>query len=204
MNSKIIKVDPKKIEKHKIENAANLIKEGKLVVYPTDTVYGLGTDPFNIAAVRKILEVKKRDEKKGLPILASSIEHVKRIAKVNIQVEVLAQAYWPGPLTIIIPKLKCLPPIVTGGLESVAVRVPQNPIALLLAELSEGLVIGTSANISNNPSPRTAQEANEQIGESVDLILDGGTSKLGVSSTIIDITNENPRIIRQGPIKITF
>ncbi|MHA1301426.1 MAG: L-threonylcarbamoyladenylate synthase [Candidatus Helarchaeota archaeon] len=204
MNSKIILVDPKNLEIKKIELAANLIKDGKLVVFPTDTVYGLATDPLNVRAVRRLLEVKQRNEKKGLPILASSLDAIKTIAKVNIQVEVLAHAYWPGPLTLIIPKLKKLPPIVTGGRDNVAVRIPQNPIAYNLARLNDGIIIGTSANISNQESPTTAEEANQQIGEHVDLILDGGASKFGISSTIIDMTHKPPRILRKGPIKIFF
>ncbi|MHA1379074.1 MAG: L-threonylcarbamoyladenylate synthase [Candidatus Helarchaeota archaeon] len=204
MKSKIVKIDPNNIDRKKIETAANLIKEGKLVVYPTDTVYGLGTDPLNILAVRKLLEVKGRPEQKGLPVLASSLESVKRIANLSIQVEVIGKAYWPGPLTMIVPKSDTLPPIVTGGRKNVAIRIPQNPIALLLSELSDGLIIGTSANKSNQPSPKNAAEANKQIGKKIDLIIDGGPSKLGISSTIIDMTKKPPKIIREGPITLSF
>ncbi|NVM02440.1 MAG: threonylcarbamoyl-AMP synthase [Candidatus Helarchaeota archaeon] len=204
MIDKIIRLDPNKMDLKVLNKAAEFIKQGKLVVYPTDTVYGLGTDPMNITAVSNLLLVKRRDEKKGLPILASSLDAIKRIAKVNMQVEVLANTYWPGPLTIIIPKLESLPSIVTGGRRNVAVRIPQNKIALLLTHLSNGLMIGTSANISNQRSPTKAEEAFQQIGELVDLILDGGPSKLGVSSTVVDLTKRPPKVIRKGPIKISF
>lgn len=204
MNDKIIRLDPNKMDLKVLNRAAEFIKQGKLVIYPTDTVYGLGTDPMNITAVSNLLLVKRRDEKKGLPILASSLDAIKRIAKVNMQVEVLANTYWPGPLTIIIPKLASLPSIVTGGRRNVAVRIPQNKIALLLTHLSNGLIIGTSANISNQKSPTTAEEANQQIGNLVDLIIDGGPSKLGVSSTVIDLTTKYPKVVRKGPIKISF
>ena len=204
MNDKIIRLDPNKIDLKALNKAAEFIKQGKLVVYPTDTVYGLGTDPMNITAVNNLLLVKRRDEKKGLPILAASLNAIKRIAKVNIQVEVLANTYWPGPLTLILPKLDNLPSIVTGGRDNVAVRIPQNKIALLLTHLSNGLIIGTSANISNEESPINAQEAIRQIGDLVDLIIDGGPSKLGISSTVVDLTINPPKIIRKGPIKISF
>jgi len=204
LNDKIIRLDPNKIDLKALNKAAEFIKQGKLVVYPTDTVYGLGTDPMNITAVNNLLLVKRRDEKKGLPILAASLNAIKRIAKVNIQVEVLANTYWPGPLTLILPKLDNLPSIVTGGRDNVAVRIPQNKIALLLTHLSNGLIIGTSANISNEESPINAQEAIRQIGDLVDLIIDGGPSKLGISSTVVDLTINPPKIIRKGPIKISF
>lgn len=182
--------------------AADLIKQGKLVVFPTETVYGLAADPMNVEAVEKVLKAKGRDEEKGLPILASSLEAIESIAMVNIQARVLAKAYWPGPLTLVIPKLETLPSIVTGGRDTVAVRIPQNQIAFLLAELSNGLIIGTSANISGNPSPNTAEEADQQIGSLVDLILDGGPAQWGVPSTILDLTQSPPKIIREGPLKI--
>ncbi|MFX1450857.1 MAG: L-threonylcarbamoyladenylate synthase [Promethearchaeota archaeon] len=204
MNDKIIRIDPNKIDLKTLNKAAEFIKQGKLVVYPTDTVYGLGTDPMNVTAVNNLLLVKRRDEKKGLPILAASLDAIRRIAKVNIQVEVLANTYWPGPLTLILPKLENLPSIVTGGRKNVAIRIPQNKIALLLTHLSNGLMIGTSANITNEESPTNAEEAIRQIGDLVDLIIDGGPSKLGISSTVVDLTLNPPKVIRKGPIKISF
>jgi len=184
-----------------IQTAAQTVKKGGVIVYPTDTVYGLGCNPFNQEAVTRIFRIKG-ERTKPLPILASNIKEVEKIAQITEKTQKLAKKFWPGPLTMVLLKKPLLPEIVTCKLDSVAVRVPNHDAALELIRLSGGLLIGTSANKTGEKPPRTASEAVEQIGEEVDLILDGGPTPLGASSTIIDLTTETPRILRHGPIKI--
>jgi len=175
------------------------VKEGGVVVYPTDTVYGLGCDPFIIKAVERVFNVKNL-RRKPLPILASDMKTVERIAFLPEKAKSIANEFWPGPLTIVVPKKPALPSIVTCDLNSVGVRVPKHDGALQLISLSNGLLIGTSANKTGKKPPLSAQDAAEQLGREVDLILDGGPSTLGVSSTVIDLTSESPRILRKGPV----
>jgi len=182
-----------------ILTASRIVRSGGLVIYPTDTVYGLGCDPFNITAVKRVFRVKGEREK-PLPILASSIDHVEKIASLSPEAEKIARWFWPGPLTLIVPKKPILPEVVTCNLNSVGARVPNHAIALRLINLSNGLLVGTSANKTGEKPPQTAHEAARQLGEEVDAILDGGPTTLGVSSTIVDLTPKKPRILREGPI----
>ena len=182
-----------------IRVASEIVRDGGLVVYPTDTVYGLGCDPLNVKAVQRVFRVKG-DRKKPLPILASSVADLEKIAGLSDRARKIAAKFWPGPLTIIVPKKSALPSVVTCGLGSVGVRVPKHDVAVQLIRLSGGLLVGTSANKMGEKPPRTASEAAEQLGEEVDVILDGGPTPLGVSSTVIDLIAEEPKILREGPI----
>jgi L-threonylcarbamoyladenylate synthase len=187
--------------KNGIQNAAKIVKRGGVIIYPTETVYGLGCDPFNQEAVKRIFKIKG-ERTKPLPVLALNIKEVGRIAQVTEKTAKLAERFWPGPLAMVLPKKHLLSEIVTCNLDSVAVRVPNHEIALELIRLSNGLLIGTSANKTGQKPPQTALEAAEQIGREVDLILDGGPAPLGESSTVVDLTKEKPKILRQGPIKL--
>jgi L-threonylcarbamoyladenylate synthase len=184
-----------------IQTAAQIVEKGGVVVYPTDTVYGLGCSPFKEDAVQRIFKIKG-ERNKPLPILASGIGEIEKIAQIPEKARELAKRFWPGPLTMVLPKKPSLPNIVTLNLNSVAVRVPNHDIALALIRISGGLLVGTSANKSGRKPPRTALEATDQIGREVDLILDAGQTPIGESSTILDLTGEKPRILRHGPIKI--
>ncbi len=184
-----------------IRSVARIVKKGGVIVYPTDTVYGLGCNPFNENAVKRLFKIKG-ERTKPLPILASNIKEIEKIAQTTETTIKLAKRFWPGPLTMVLPKKPPLPDIVTCSLGSVAVRVPNHQVALELIRLSGGLLVGTSANKSGKKPPRTALDAAEQIGEEVDIILDGGSTPIGASSTVIDLTGERPRILRQGPIEI--
>jgi L-threonylcarbamoyladenylate synthase len=184
-----------------IRSAAQLVKSGGVIVYPTDTVYGVGCDPFDEDSVERLFTIKG-DRTKPFPILASEIEDVEKIAQLSREALNLAEKFWPGPLTIVMQKKPSLPNIVTVDLNSVAVRIPNHDIALELIRLSGGLLIGTSANKTGKKSPRTALEAARQIGEEVDLILDGGTAPIGASSAIVDLTGDRPKILRKGTIKL--
>jgi len=181
--------------------ASKIVRRGGLVVYPTDTVYGLGCDPLNVEAVKRLFKAKG-ERKKPLPILVSDIEHVEKIAYLSERARRIAARFWPGPLTLVVPKKPALPDVVTCNLESVGVRVPRHDIALQLIHLSKGLLVGTSANKTGQKPPQTAYEAAEQLGKEVNVILDGGPTALGTPSTVVDLTSEKPKILREGPIRL--
>lgn len=181
--------------------ASQILAEGGLVAYPTDTVYGLGCNPFNVKALKRLFKVKgERD--KPLPILASDVESIEKIAFLSVKARKIAARFWPGPLTLVLPKKPALPEIATCNLNSVGVRIPKHDVALRFIRLSNGLLVGTSANKTGAKPPCTAQEVAEQLREEVDVILDGGTTPLGVSSTVVDFTQEKPKILREGPIHL--
>lgn len=182
-----------------IRVSSRVVRSGGLVVYPTDTVYGLGCDPLNVKAVRRVFRVKG-DRKKPLPILACSLADIENIAYLSDVARRIAARFWPGPLTLVVPKKPALPEAVTCGLGSVGVRIPKHDVAIQLMRLSDGLLVGTSANKTGQKPPRTASEAAEQLGEEVDVILDGRPTPLGVSSTVVDLAAEEPRILREGPV----
>jgi len=184
-----------------IQSAAQIVKKGGVIVYPTDTVYGLGCNPFNENAVKRLLKIKG-ERTKPLPILASNIKEIKKIVQTTKKTIELVKKFWPGPLTVVLPQKSSLPNTVTCNLGSVAVRVPNHQVALELIRLSGGLLVGTSANKSGKKPSRTALDAAEQIGGEVDIILDGGPAPIGASSTVIDLTGERPKILRKGPVEI--
>jgi L-threonylcarbamoyladenylate synthase len=183
-----------------VDVAAEIVRRGGLIVYPTDTVYGLGCDPFNVDAVERLVKVKGARDK-PMPILASSLNHVVKVADLSQKARRVAERFWPGPLTLVLPK-KLLPDFTTFGLSTVGVRMPNHPIALKLIELSGGLLVGTSANRSGLAPPLTADAAFEQLNDEVDAILDGGVSELGESSTVVDLTSAEPKLLRKGSERI--
>jgi len=190
-----------KASQSSISEAIRVIKIGGLIVYPTDTVYGLGCDPFNRLAVKRLIDAKGQ-RKKPLPILASDVEHVKIVAEVTEAAEKLARKFWPGPLTIVLKKKPLLPQMVTFGRDTVGVRVPNHTVALELLRRCDGLLIGTSANISGKKPTATAEEAANQLGGKIDLILDGGRTRLRKGSTVINLADRRFRLERVGPISL--
>jgi L-threonylcarbamoyladenylate synthase len=181
--------------------AADIIRNGGLIVYPTDTVYGIGCDPFNEKALRRLLKVKGREEK-PLPIIASSVRSARRVASFTPTELKLAKHFWPGALTIVLRKKENLPSLVTFGRDKVGVRVPAHPVARSLARLCGGLLIGTSANLSGMAPSKTAAEANQQFGGEVDLILDARSTEGRLSSTVVEMIGSRPKILRRGPISM--
>jgi len=186
-----------------IQEASRVVKNGGLVVYPTDTVYGLGCDPFSVRAVKRVFKVKGERKEKPLPILASNIESIEKIAHLNKRARKIAERHWPGPLTLVVPKKPALPNAVTCGLASVGVRIPNHKVSVQLISLCDGLLIGTSANKTGEKPPKTAREANKQLGGQVDIVLDGGPTPLSQESSIVDLTYRKPKMLREGPIKLT-
>jgi L-threonylcarbamoyladenylate synthase len=177
--------------------AAEVVRAGGLVVYPTDTVYGLGCDPFNVATVRRLIRIKGTRDK-PLPILSSSLDDVERVAELSEQARRIASRFWPGPLTLVLPK-KSLPTEVTFSLPTVGIRIPDHRLALSLIRWSGGVLVGTSANKAGVSPPTTAAEAYECLGNEVDIVLDGGQAKIGASSTVLDLTAKTPKVLRRGP-----
>ena len=190
-----------KATKNNIVLAAQIVRRGGLVVYPTETVYGLGCDPLNVEAVKRILDVKG-ERKKPLPILAASISDADKIAFISPNGKKLAAKFWPGPLTMVFPKKAALPDVVTFGWDSVGLRIPDSDVALHLIRLSGGLLVGSSANRTGEAPPRAVQEISGELKAMVDVVLDGGASAQGKPSTVVDLSSEEPRIVREGPISL--
>lgn len=201
METRIRKVDKNNIDQEIIEEAGKLLREGKLVAFPTETVYGLGADALKEEAAKKTYEAKGRPSDNPLIVHIADYEDLKKIA-VNIPAEtdMLAAHFWPGPLTMIFEKNELVPYGTTGGLDTVAVRMPVDPIARALIRSAGGFVSAPSANTSGRPSPTTAEHVEEDLGGKIDMIIDGGTVDIGLESTILDMTVEPPMILRPGAI----
>lgn len=183
-----------------IARAVDVLKAGGLVALPTETVYGLGADARNELAVRRIFAVKGRPSTHPLIVHVASLEAARAwVAEVPPMGEALAKAFWPGPLTLILRRSALASDTVTGGQDTVGVRVPNHPLALaLLHALPGGGIAAPSANRFGKVSPTTAQHVRDELGDDVDYVLDGGPSQVGVESTIVDVTGEAPRLLRPG------
>lgn len=186
-----------------LKRGGEILKRGGLVAFPTETVYGLGGNALDPQASRKIYAAKGRPSDNPLIIHIADIESLSEIVE-NIpeKAKILAEKYWPGPLTIILPKAECVPKETTGGLESVAVRLPEDVIAQALIREAGGFVAAPSANTSGRPSPTTAQHVIEDLGDAADMIIDGGPVGIGLESTIVDFTEEIPVVLRPGAISL--
>ena len=183
-----------------VAGCALVVKNGGVVVYPTDTVYGIGCDPYNDLAVKRIFTIKGRNEKKPLPVLTYSMQDAERIVSLGRTGWTLAERYWPGALTIVAPIIdRRMSPRVMGGSSSLAVRVPDNNCVLLLLKHCRYLV-GTSANLSGERALKSAQEVLDSRLEGYDALLDGGTVENGIESTIVSVEGQ-PKILREGAIK---
>ena len=180
--------------------AAEMIKKGELVAFPTETVYGLGANGLNIEACRKIFVAKGRPSDKPLSLHVASLEMAERIAKITAQTEKLFAKFLPGALTIILSKNKIVPDFVTCGKSSVGIRFPANDVALSLIRIAGVPIAAPSANLSGKMPPKTAQEVFDNLSGKIPLILDGGRCQFGISSTIIDLTTSEPKILRHGAI----
>ena len=184
-----------------IPRAITILRAGGLVAFPTDTVYGVGSLAFNGPAVESIYAAKDRPVEKAIPILLSSVEELDKVARrVPPMARRLAVMFWPGPLTMIIPKAASLPEQVSGT-ANVAVRVPDHPAALRLLAKTGPMAV-TSANLSGQPSPDTAEEVMKQLNGRIPLILDGGRTPGGTPSTLVDCTSREPKILREGPVSL--
>ena len=182
-----------------ISKAARIIKSGGLVAFPTETVYGLGADAFNPEAVAKIFTAKGRPQDNPLIIHVYNMAQAELIVKFNDAARKLAKAFWPGPLTLVLPAEDFIPPITRGGLPTAAIRMPDNPTARALIYASDTLIAAPSANLSGRPSPTDSEAVLHDMNGKIDMIVDGGSVKLGIESTVIDMTNpERPLMLRPG------
>ena len=201
MNTQIYKIDSKAVDHQKMEEAAQLIRRGELVAFPTETVYGLGADALNPQASKKIYAAKGRPSDNPLIVHIAKFEDLEDIAKkVPQEAKKLADAFWPGPLTMIVDKNEKVPYETTGGMDTVAIRMPDHPVALELIRQSGCLIAAPSANTSGRPSPTLAEHVAEDLGGRIPMILDGGEVGIGIESTIIDLTEKIPMILRPGYI----
>ncbi len=189
----------RRIGSESIREAAATILKGGLVVYPTDTVYGLGCHPFDKEAVNKVADVKRRS-KGNFPVLVGSIEKAKELGEVDGDAETLALRFWPGPLTIVVSSRVEFPPRVVGTDRMVGLRVPRRKDTLDLISMCGGSLVGTSANISGAPSTTRAEEALKTFEGKVDLVLDGGTLSKSPESTVVRVTDRHIDILREGAI----
>jgi L-threonylcarbamoyladenylate synthase len=186
-----------------IMRAAAILRGGGLVAFPTETVYGLGAVATDARAVARIFEAKERPHFDPLIIHLGSADWLERcVASVPPEAGRLAERFWPGPLTLVLPKRKEIPDIVTSGLPTVAVRMPAHPVARALIAAAGLPVAAPSANRFGHLSPTTARAVEEELGERVDLILDGGPTQLGIESTIVALGETGPRLLRPGPVTL--
>jgi len=180
--------------------AIEALRQGGIVIYPTDTVYGIGCDPLNENALSRLLALKGR-EGKPLPLLASKVEVVKRVAEVTPKAEKLIRSFWPGPLTLVLPVKINFPHQITFGRPKIGVRIPESNVARILAESIGGLIVGTSANKSGEKAPREFKSAYLWAKDKIDVAIDGGLCPIGQPSTVVEI-NYEIKVIREGAIEI--
>ncbi|AXJ00923.1 L-threonylcarbamoyladenylate synthase [Cyclonatronum proteinivorum] len=187
------------LREQQLQTYADLLRQGELVVFPTETVYGLGASAWNAKAVRKIFETKGRPADNPLIVHISNVDMVKQFTpSVSARVKLVMQKFWPGPLTLILRKKEEVPDIVTAGLDTVALRMPNHPVALQLIELS-GPLVAPSANKSGRPSPTRPEHIFADYGKKLPVI-DGGPCNIGIESTVLDLTQNPPLILRPGNI----
>ncbi|ANE40932.1 translation factor Sua5 [Fervidobacterium sp. SC_NGM5_O18] len=197
--TKIIKISD--LYNDDIQYACDVLKNGGLVAFPTETVYGLGACALNPTAVKKIFEVKGRPQDNPLIVHLASLEQVNELAFVEEKYVNVIKRLTPGPVTFVLKKKEIIPPEVTAGLDTVGVRVPAHPIAQRLAQCA-GPIAAPSANLSGKPSPTDAKSVIEDLFGLVECIIDAGESAFGIESTIIDLTRERPLVLRPGPVTI--
>lgn len=203
MDTEIIQIDPQAIDQAQIERAGEILKCGGLVAFPTETVYGLGGDATNPGASKAIYAAKGRPSDNPLIVHITNLKALEQIvAEVPQAAYTLAEHFWPGPLTMIFRKNEKIPYETTGGMDTVAVRMPSDPIARALIDASTGYIAAPSANTSGRPSPTQASHVEEDLGGRIDMIVDGGPVGIGLESTIVDLTEQAPMILRPGYITL--
>lgn len=201
MRTIIEKIDKNKINTYIIREAGRILREGGLVAFPTETVYGLGADALNEHAAQKIYAAKGRPSDNPLIIHITNMDDLAKITSfIPEAAKVIADKYWPGPLTMIFNKSGIVPYGTTGGLDTVAVRMPSHEIAREVIDAGGGYIAAPSANTSGRPSPTTALHVEEDMTGKIDMIIDGGSVDIGVESTILDMTVVPPMILRPGAI----
>ncbi len=197
---KILEVSQKEPSVGAIAEAAATIRDGGLVVYPTETVYGLGTDACSDEAVAKVFVAKARPLKNPISIAVDSLDMARQFTRLTPRAKVIFKKFLPGPLTLILQAKPTISKLATAGTGKVGVRVPDHPVALKLIDFVGGPITTTSANLSGKPAPSTVREALDQLGKHIDLALDADKCKLGMPSTVVDLTGGRLEILREGPV----
>lgn len=202
METAYYRIDKHKPEEHLLRKAARILQEGEIVVFPTETVYGVGAVFDNREAVKKVFQAKQRPADSPLLVHLSSIEQVKLVAETVPDLALkLMEDFWPGPLSLILPAKPTVPPEVTGGKDSVGLRMPSHPVAKALIDIT-GPLAATSANLSGRPSPVTAEHVKQDLDGRIPLVLDAGETGIGIESTIVDMTGEKLKILRTGGVSV--
>jgi L-threonylcarbamoyladenylate synthase len=201
--AEILPIDPVEPEPDKIAYAAALLRAGKPVAFPTETVYGLGANALDPAAVERVFAAKNRPAHDPMIVHIAGWEQLLEVATdIPPQAERLARAFWPGPLTLILRKTDAIPSNVTAGLDTVAVRMPVHPIAHALIAACGFPIAAPSANLFARPSPTTAAHVLEDLGERIELVIDGGPTPIGVESSVVDTSRQPPQLLRPGGISL--
>jgi L-threonylcarbamoyladenylate synthase len=199
LKTEIIKLDKNNLDMDGIRYAAEVIRQGGLVAFPTETVYGLGANALNEAAVKNIFEAKGRPSDNPLIVHVADTSSVDELVQhIPPNAPALMDRFWPGPLTMIMNKSNIVPQIITAGLNTVAVRIPSHPVALALIREAGLPIAAPSANKSGRPSPTSAKHVIHDLSGKIDVIIDGGFTKVGLESTVLDITVTPPIILRPG------
>jgi len=202
LTAKLLEVDPESPDIEKIKEAADVIRRGGLVAFPTETVYGLGGNGLDPDAVKAIFKAKGRPADNPLILHVSDLSQVENIAFITSLAEKLMKVFWPGPLTLVMEAKDNVPGVVTGGLGTVAVRMPLSNVARLLVRYSGVPVAGPSANRSGRPSPTDAKAVMQDLGDSIDIVLDAGATNVGLESTVLDVTGDRAYLLRPGGLEL--
>lgn len=199
----IYRIDPDQISKEALQRAASALRQGKLVIFPTETVYGLAADAFDAGAVARVFAAKRRLLSEAVPVHIGERRDIRKVAaSVPKAAEKLIERFFPGQLTLVLVKHPNVPEIVTANGPKIGVRMPNHPVALELLWEFGSPITGTSANISGGTAPLTAADAVAQIGESVEVVVDSGRAAFGRPSTVIDVTVEPPKLLRPGALAV--
>jgi L-threonylcarbamoyladenylate synthase len=195
----LLKVDSENPEPPKIQMAAEIIRKGGLVAFPTETVYGLGADALNAEAVLGLFEAKRRPlDNPPIVHVAEAAEVERLVQSVPPKARLLMERFWPGPLTLVFKRAEIVPKVTVAGLDTVAIRMPKHPVALALIRQSRCPIAAPSANLAGKPSPTTAQHVFEDLDGRIDAIIDGGAARIGVESTVVDLSSDPPMLLRPG------
>jgi L-threonylcarbamoyladenylate synthase len=193
-------VHTESLSEEEFELILSVLRAGGVIGFPTDTAYGLGADPFNVQAVAKIFKLKGRPETKPILLLVDSLEMAKRISRPLPILDSVAKAFWPGPLTLVLPAKSSVPQSVTAGTGTVGVRLPIAPFATELTRRLGNPITATSANLSGQTSCITAEEVRAQLQDQLPILVDGGTLPARSGSTLLDLTVTPPVLLREGPV----